>query len=816
MANVWESAVITNKGIALQAKMLAGGKAVKITSVKSGSGSVQSATLMNQTSVSGIKQSLTVKPLQKIDHTVILTAMLVNDGVTTAYDLRQVGFYAEDPDEGEILYMIAQNTEARHVPTEAEVPGYSLIWNFHLTLSNGVNIEVNVDPAAYVNERNLEERLSRLDIATMTGESIVATDSLEAPLYGLSLFGKSTQEGTPTPDTPFDIISCGESGNITTLFSGECLVDISTVTKTGNCVFRNKGNHIHYENNTGEACYVKTKKILLPKGIYTAYIKNISSKNNNYTLGVQTDTKSYYLHATQKIFTFELENAENVALQITTDNTTDNDVWEGHIGIVYGRVPIEKCPEIVDMPIPQTIVLTMPDTLNGLKVTSGGNYIDANGQQWLCDEIDFAQKKRVQRLAFVDFSNAVGVRKEFPEGSGRYRIDFVLATNKSFVSGIAEYGMCSALTFSHKPLSANELDNAISCYNMNGGLYVRCDRFNSANDFVEWSKSVDLKVIYPLLEPIEKPLTVAEIEAYKALYTNYPYTTVLNDSNAGMMLKYATSDIGVRVAEITERVGVLEKRPVNNNILINSNFANPVNQRGYNGEVTTESMYTIDRWRMNAGQSFDVSSKGITFKKASATGYFVQKIEASSLKGKNVTLSMKINGKVHSLSTNISEENISNSMSVDEYSRIYLDYDIYNDIVTCGLSFYNGAAPTIEWAKLELGDKDTSYSPRLYDEEFLMCQRYFQIFHMRDSKMYLCNDDTVAFCKTFFTPMRVAPSCDVSELKFFSNTAELSGFTLDHTVSTKEVNVIFTKNSHGMTYSSYLSVGGNIKLDSEL
>jgi hypothetical protein len=47
---------------------------------------------------------------------------------------------------------------------------------------------------------------------------------------------------------------------------------------------------------------------------------------------------------------------------------------------------------------------------------------------------------------------------------------------------------------------------------------------------------------------------------------------------------------------------VLDNSPVNNNLLINSNFANPVNQRGVVSPVVNSNadnkFYTIDRWQM--------------------------------------------------------------------------------------------------------------------------------------------------------------------------------------------------------------------------
>jgi len=34
------------------------------------------------------------------------------------------GFYAEDPDEGEILFCLAQASQAKNIPWEAESPGF--------------------------------------------------------------------------------------------------------------------------------------------------------------------------------------------------------------------------------------------------------------------------------------------------------------------------------------------------------------------------------------------------------------------------------------------------------------------------------------------------------------------------------------------------------------------------------------------------------------------------------------------------------------------------------------------------------------------
>lgn len=51
-------------------------------------------------------------------------------------------------------------------------------------------------------------------VQTATGTSIVAQDSSDDPVRGLRVFGRTTQDGTPTPDAPVPLVSVGDSGNV--------------------------------------------------------------------------------------------------------------------------------------------------------------------------------------------------------------------------------------------------------------------------------------------------------------------------------------------------------------------------------------------------------------------------------------------------------------------------------------------------------------------------------------------------------------------------------------------------------------------------
>ena len=53
----------------------------------------------------------------------------------------------------------------------------------------------------------------------------------------------------------------------------------------------------------------------------------------------------------------------------------------------------------------QTIALQTLNGLRGIPVTSGGNYTDPSGQQWVCDEVDLERGVRVQRVDKAAFDS---------------------------------------------------------------------------------------------------------------------------------------------------------------------------------------------------------------------------------------------------------------------------------------------------------------------------------------------------------------------------------------------------------------------------
>lgn len=188
----------------------------------------------------------------------------------------------------------------------------------------------------------------------------------------------------------------------------------------------------------------------------------------------------------------------------------------------------------------QLLTIATPEGLPGIPVTEGGNYTDATGQRWICDEIDLKRGVYVQRIGKMLFDGSE--KWDTINSSGnikRFRND-LLAQKITPVAKSSEKAkmMCTAfktlaadITFLQNEGISLEVTNAISVYHeaSNGDLQAWKNYLNT--------NSVTL--IYALAEPVERPLTAAELAAYKQLHTYHMKdTTVTTDSGAGILLEY--------------------------------------------------------------------------------------------------------------------------------------------------------------------------------------------------------------------------------------------------------------------------------------
>ena len=187
-----------------------------------------------------------------------------------------------------------------------------------------------------------------------------------------------------------------------------------------------------------------------------------------------------------------------------------------------GRVTVTVSGEA---PSGQTLTVETPGGLPGVPVAAEGNYTDGNGQQWICDEIDFARGVYVQRVHRA----AVGAGDISSVQDGNAYATIVPPAPNYYTTGLCSH---AKIKYSSSP--------GVGYFGIspNGVLIFGTDKTN-LSDFRAWLGAENILVFTPTqAAPVETPLSAEELAAYAALHTNKSATTVLNDAGAHMELSY--------------------------------------------------------------------------------------------------------------------------------------------------------------------------------------------------------------------------------------------------------------------------------------
>ena len=203
----------------------------------------------------------------------------------------------------------------------------------------------------------------------------------------------------------------------------------------------------------------------------------------------------------------------------------------------------------------QTLTLPTPTGLPGIPVTSGGNYTDSTGQQWVCDEINLERGVRVQRIGKVAIEHCIASRDpNWWDASKSYSYQ-ILTWQGSVNTTIESGGPCNRfiaytfIDFYNKGIENGFLISAgESVFNMSKSLGI-C---TTPDEFKTWFNE-NVVLYKPLATPIETPLTPAEIAAYKALTAYGPDTVVQAGDGAGIKLEYQR-DVNIAIKRIEDAV----------------------------------------------------------------------------------------------------------------------------------------------------------------------------------------------------------------------------------------------------------------------
>ena len=185
----------------------------------------------------------------------------------------------------------------------------------------------------------------------------------------------------------------------------------------------------------------------------------------------------------------------------------------------------------------QTLTLPTPNGLPGIPVTSGGNYTDQNGQQWVCDEVDLERGVKVQRIGKERVNTSDGGINE------QYRLALDIPGNEGKDGAFP----CIISITPYTPWTSCVAGTKLYLKNITkpeGGFYTAEELRALA---------IDVDFVYQLATPIETPLTPSEIAAYKALTAYGPDTVMQASDGAGVKLEYQR-DVNIAIKRIEDAV----------------------------------------------------------------------------------------------------------------------------------------------------------------------------------------------------------------------------------------------------------------------
>ena len=317
-------------------------------------------------------------------------------------------------------------------------------------------------------------------------------------------------------------------------------------------------------------------------------------------------------------------------------------------------------------------------------------------------------------------------------------------------------------------------------------------------------------------------------------------------------LKGEKGDSGIGDAKLSNEIGESDTDGytqkatnsviLNPNLLINGDFK--VNQRGktsYSGKA----QYTVDRWyNSNEATIVRAGIDRISVEATTKNGYIIQRIEKGyeQLKGKTVTFSAKIDGVVYK-STGV----VPTSFSTDSTYAVTRSFqNSQGTLVACALyvrptdlqtfvqmGVTTGNTIVVEWVKLEVSPVATSFSPRLYAEEFALCQRYYKrITPNAENFIAVGTMQPASTTNGFATfnlgiPMQRTPTVtysSLSDLGLGYNDASVSQTTIssigfansDRHLTTYKAYVTGTGFTSGQFTNFVVKSGGYIEFDAEI
>ena len=397
-------------------------------------------------------------------------------------------------------------------------------------------------PDTYTEVYNMAEEALRTKadaiVLEAEGTVISVNDASDDHLQNLKLYGRTTQDGTPTPDTPVELVSVE---NPTVRVFGKNLwdrgydnVDLNFVSGWGNAVWNNdavvntlKPNTTYtmsfdvtaleipeYETLFGDNCGFT----LFSDKASGEYIVMAQSMNSGaFTVGEKRSVKATFTTPSNL-----LDESMNYKILRYTQRYITSDGTAVFATVKFENIQLEfGDTATVYEPYKPIQTITLNRTLHGITNAFGNT---------VCDEVDLERGVYIQRFGdeVIDGSEIKGVGVH-ANGQKYTLLKRLCIPNSSILSD--------------RYIGGSWSDYDKRTYILADNLVITDSRFVDVETAKTILENERPRFVYALATPIETPLTSEEILAYKKLKTNRTNTTVLNDQNARMAIAYSADTL---------------------------------------------------------------------------------------------------------------------------------------------------------------------------------------------------------------------------------------------------------------------------------
>nr|DAU62113.1 MAG TPA: tail collar fiber protein [Caudoviricetes sp.] len=179
----WSTHQFTRKGEQLRAKVESGKCKLTLTKIKIGNGNVAIGEVKDMNDLKSPQLVLGISSCDvsaEDDRICEVVGIASSSNVESAFSVTEMGLYANDPDVGEILYLVGIDTAPDDMPNKNAQSPVTLTYQFELVTSNMANVVAVISPAGLVTVKMMNDHRTASELDHPDGSVTTAKIHNEA------------------------------------------------------------------------------------------------------------------------------------------------------------------------------------------------------------------------------------------------------------------------------------------------------------------------------------------------------------------------------------------------------------------------------------------------------------------------------------------------------------------------------------------------------------------------------------------------------------------------------------------------------------